>query len=171
MNNQNYLNTQNPNRVPSADSEEEEYYSSHIFLPYTKRNDLNQTQTNTNNEPTHYNTQLLSEQESLSPWIPSPKLLALLHQFDTKILYDHPHIPCCYCSILMFESTTQWITVEPDARYTLPLAFPETPVHLNPDNTKVAICASCKKSKKNQKIPTNIIPNPSRNSEYTNVSP
>ncbi|CAG8629587.1 1277_t:CDS:2, partial [Ambispora leptoticha] len=146
---QNYLNTQNPTRVTPTNPD---YYSSHIFLLYILRNDINQTQANANNEPTYHNTQPHSRQELLSPWIPSPKLLALLHQFNTKILYDHPHIPCCYCSILMFESTTQWITVEPNAQYTLPLAFPEIPIHVNANNTKVAICASCK-TKKTRRFP------------------
>src|SRR6266516_2811461 len=35
--------------------------------------------------------------ESFPPWTPSPNLQRLLNEFETKILYDHPNIPCAYC--------------------------------------------------------------------------
>ncbi|CAG8792796.1 15500_t:CDS:2, partial [Gigaspora rosea] len=79
------------------------------------------------------------------PWKPSNALKQLLIEFETKILYDHPHIPCCYCSILMFRSSSQWVLYNLNEDYTLPIAFPNIPVHLRHFNnkpTKIAICNS-----------------------------
>ncbi|CAG8598659.1 660_t:CDS:2, partial [Gigaspora rosea] len=100
--------------------------SPNIFAPYTQQNELNIHLPKNRLAldllqqpiPTYAN------QSTFSLWTLSDNLLSLYHQFEPKILYNHHHILCCYCSILMFQSATHWINIEPDAQYTLPLAFP-----------------------------------------------
>ncbi|CAG8698855.1 1506_t:CDS:2 [Gigaspora rosea] len=127
--------------------------STPIFAPYSTRNDLNPTVTNEQinnnfNLALNNNTRSLlpdiynSPPTTIPPWTPTNKLLALYHQFESKILYNYPHIPCCYCSILMFRFAVHWITFDPNTQYTLPLAFPDIPIYLNENNSKVAICSS-----------------------------
>src|SRR5256885_3598609 len=38
------------------------------------------------------------------PWRPSKKLFNLHKKFQDIILYQHPYIPCSYCSKLMYPS-------------------------------------------------------------------
>ncbi|CAG8714123.1 5125_t:CDS:2, partial [Funneliformis mosseae] len=52
------------------------------------------------------------------------KLNNLLNEFQENILYDHPSIPCAYCSILIMNQTTNWIDYDTTEEYTLPIAFP-----------------------------------------------
>ncbi|CAG8705489.1 15267_t:CDS:1, partial [Cetraspora pellucida] len=67
------------------------------------------------------------------PWQISDKLEELIKEFQEKILYDHPPIPCAYCSILMMNQTTYWIDYNDSENYTLPIAFPNTRIitHVN----------------------------------------
>ncbi|CAG8716168.1 9087_t:CDS:1 [Gigaspora margarita] len=105
-----YLSTQASNIVLEPNLEIENDSSPHIFVLYTQCNEINQTLTtkNINNtEPPLQCNPPTPEPINNLPWTPSNKLLTLLHQFESKILYDHPYIPCCYCSILMFRSATQ----------------------------------------------------------------
>lgn len=61
--------------------------------------------------------------------------------------------------MLMFRSAVQWTNLEPDAQYTLPLAFPNVPLYYNETHTKIAICSSCKKQK-TRRFPPIIVPIP-----------
>ncbi|CAB5185793.1 unnamed protein product [Rhizophagus irregularis] len=45
-----------------------------------------------------------------NPWRPSIKLSNLHKKFQDIILYQHPCIPCSYCSKLMYPSETRDIT-------------------------------------------------------------
>ncbi|CAG8664894.1 1253_t:CDS:1 [Ambispora leptoticha] len=103
-----------------------------------------------NPAPTSQHDQSTNSPLAFPPWRLSPMLKKLLHQFETKILFDHPHIPCYYCSILMYQSSTQWITYDPNEDYTLSVAFPDIPVylrHFTNKPSKIAICRSCKNPK------------------------
>ncbi|CAG8445138.1 2792_t:CDS:2 [Gigaspora rosea] len=133
-----------------------------IFAPYTLQNELNINlpKNHLTPDPLQHPMPTSVNQFTFPPWTPSDKLLSLYYQFESKILYDHPHIPYCYCSILMFQSATHWINIEPNAHYTLPLAFSNVSVYYNQSNTKVAICLSCKK-KNTRRFPPIISPIPS----------
>ena len=93
-----------------------------LFLSYVNQNKINQNlpnallNNNPSNIPSYYNP----------TWHPSQKLRSLLMEFNDKILYDHPSIPCGYCSILMMKSSVKQI--DPNETYTLTIAFPE--IHL-----------------------------------------
>ena len=147
------------------ETEHESNTDSNIFNTYTQRNETNQNLTNAQET----NSMLLPQPNPmnplpliLTPWRPSPQLLRLLNEFENKILHDYPHVPCCYCSILMFRSTTQWINYDPNEEYTLTIAFPNISPYLyktNRDLIKVAICKSCK-NQKTRRYPPILSPIP-----------
>src|SRR5579883_1908638 len=118
--------------------------NTNLFNIYTYRNEINQNLTNIQGDiQSHINI----ESQIFQPWRPSAKLVRLFNQFQDVILHDYPHIPCCYCSMLMFKSTAQWTEYKSNEDYTLPLAFPEISVYLRNSNRgsiQVAICRSCK---------------------------
>src|SRR6185369_7613301 len=119
-----------------------------------QRNEINQNLVgnlkNVNNndtEPCHDNTNFTMSSYPLpSIWRPSQKLIELFNEFQYKILYDYPHVPCCYCSILMFRSKAQWVNYDQSEEYTLKIAFPDISVYTYMNNrgqVKVSICGSC----------------------------
>jgi hypothetical protein len=99
-----------------------------LFRSYIHRNEINQ---NLSNAPSAILPTLSqSGANTLSPIsnsssTQSPALRRLLREFEEKILFDHPHIPCAYCSILMTKSSARWTRYDVNERYTLKIAFPD----------------------------------------------
>ncbi|CAJ0904825.1 4022_t:CDS:1 [Entrophospora sp. SA101] len=98
-----YENSENPTENTHDDI--------NIFQSYIHRNEINQ---NLPNNP-RFNTQLdvthsfpMNPNLNL-PWSPSLDLRHLLQEFENKILFEYPNIPCAHCSILMMKSNTKWI--------------------------------------------------------------
>ncbi|CAG8689017.1 10096_t:CDS:2, partial [Ambispora leptoticha] len=80
-------------------------------------------------------------------WVPSPGLKNLLDQFQTKLLFDYPSIPCAHCSMLMLESAVVWIPYDQNKSYMLSQIFPNLnlPLRVNRKNDQqIAVCNSYK---------------------------
>ncbi|CAJ0922920.1 7319_t:CDS:2 [Entrophospora sp. SA101] len=56
-------------------------------------------------------------------WHPLRKLQELSDEFEKKILYDHPSVPCAYCSMLMMRAVVKWIDYNLDETYDIMIAF------------------------------------------------
>ncbi|CAH1767075.1 3379_t:CDS:2, partial [Entrophospora sp. SA101] len=118
---------------------------------YSKRSEINQ---GLGNVP--------STRELLPPpfemWHPSKKLQELSDEFEKKILYDRPSVPCAYCSVLMMRAAVKWIDYDLDETYDIMIAFPDLRLPLRVNNrgqTKIAVCSSCK-SMKNHRFPPTL---------------
>jgi len=82
------------------------------------------------------------------PWRPSRKLFNLHKKFQDTILYQHPCIPCSYCSKLMYPSETRWLNYDSTLLYPLNESFPNVPLQFHPNDltlSRVAVCYSCLK--------------------------
>jgi len=42
-------------------------------------------------------------------WNPTRELCNLLNEFNNKILFDYPKIPCAYCSIFLMQDSIKWL--------------------------------------------------------------
>ena len=83
------------------------------------------------------------------PWRPSKKLFNLQDKFQKVILYQHPCIPCSYCSKLMYPSETRWSHYDPALSYPLVESFSDISLHFHPNDltlSRIAVCHSCLKS-------------------------
>ncbi|CAG8820058.1 2026_t:CDS:1, partial [Gigaspora rosea] len=73
-----------------------------LFTPYIQRHEINQNLSNdllSNHTPEFtFEQPLASSYQHLTT-----ALKRLIHQFQTKILLDHPNILCAYCLMLMFS--------------------------------------------------------------------
>ena len=81
-------------------------------------------------------------------WNPTRELCNLLNEFNNKILFDYPKVPCAYCSILLMQDSIKWLPYDENERYTLVRAFPqiEPTTRINRKSVKqVAVCSSCLK--------------------------
>ena len=100
------------------------------------------------NPYTSTNFPLTSVNLDFSPWHPSKKLSNLHKRFQDVILYQHPCIPCSYCSRLMYPSETRWLCYDPTFSYPLRESFPSVPLQFHPNDStlsRIAICCSCLK--------------------------
>ena len=100
------------------------------------------------NPYTSTNFPLTSVNLDFSPWRPSKKLSNLHKRFQDVILYQHPCIPCSYCSRLMYPSETRWLCYDPTFSYPLRESFPSVPLQFHPNDStlsRIAICCSCSK--------------------------
>ncbi|CAH1764131.1 15333_t:CDS:2, partial [Entrophospora sp. SA101] len=91
---------------------------------------------------------------------PSRKLQKLSDEFKKKILYNHPSVPCAYCSMLMMRAAVKWIDYDLDKTYDIMIAFPDLqlPLHVNNrGQTKIAVCSSCKSTKNHHFPPTLVV--------------
>ncbi|CAI2197257.1 18286_t:CDS:1, partial [Funneliformis geosporum] len=125
-----------------------------LFLSYINRNEINQNLSNAplNNQTNH---KLSNYDSTFLPWFPSENFKLLLIEFNNKILYDYPSIPCAYCSILMMKSSVKWIDYNSNEIYTLTISFPDISLPITQNNrgkTKIAVCSSCK-TMKNHRFP------------------
>ncbi|CAJ0646180.1 15625_t:CDS:2 [Entrophospora sp. SA101] len=85
------------------------------------------------------NTPSTREPPSLSPlsfemWHPLRKLQELSDEFEKKILYDHPSVPCAYCSMLMMRAVVKWIDYNLDETYDIMIAFSDLQLPLRVNN-------------------------------------
>src|ERR1700761_9456998 len=69
------------------------------------------------NPYTSTNFPLTSTNLHFNPWHLSKKLSNLHKKFQDVILYQHPCIPCGYCSKLMYPSETRWTHYDPTFSY------------------------------------------------------
>src|SRR6185369_17345581 len=101
---------------------------SSLFQSYIHRDEINQNLSNAPSTVVPTSSQsginILSPIPT-SPSTPSPALRRLLCEFEEKILFDHPNIPCAYCSILMTKSSARWMHYDMNEQYTLKTAFPD----------------------------------------------
>ena len=76
------------------------------------------------------------------------KLFNLHKKFQDIILYQHPCIPCSYCSKLMYPSETRWINYDPTFSYPLQESFPNVSLQFYSNDlilSRIAVCCSCLK--------------------------
>ena len=81
-------------------------------------------------------------------WNPTRELCNLLNEFNNKILFDYPKVPCAYCSILLMQDSIKRLPYDENERYTLVRAFPQIDLstRINRKSVKqVAVCSSCLK--------------------------
>ena len=120
-----------------------------FFTSYTNLHNVNSDHQRAPPNP-YISTNFLSTSVNLlfSPWRPSKKLFNLHKKFQDQILYQHPCIPCSYCSRLMYPSETRWMHYDPTFLYPLNESFPDTLLQFHPNDpipSRIAVCCSCLK--------------------------